>query len=229
MRQPNLSTLGNSVKTIGSWAFYNCDNLALITIPNSVKIIGDCAFSNCDNLDKISVKSGNLLYDSRDDCNAIIVSETNTLIEGCKNTQIPNSVKSIGRAAFYECSGLASITIPNSVISIGSAAFYECSGLASITIPNSVTSISDDAFAGCSGLTSVTIGNNVTNIGSFAFDDCSNLSKIFCKGNQPPSISYNTFNNVRSSIPIYVPNGCSEAYKADNYWSKFTNIIEDKL
>ena len=59
------------------------------------------------------------------------------------------SVTSIGDKAFYECSGLTSVTIPNSVTSIGYAAFYYCSSLTSVTIPNSVTSIGDKAFEKC--------------------------------------------------------------------------------
>ena len=82
------------------------------------------------------------------------------------------SVTSIGVRAFYECSGLTSITIPNSVTSIGESAFYGCSGLTSITIPNSVTSIGQHAFNGCTGLTSVTIPNSVTSIGICAFEYC---------------------------------------------------------
>lgn len=57
-----------------------------------------------------------------------------------------------------------------SVVSIGLQAFYQCSGLTSVTIPNSVTSIGDRAFQDCSGLTSVTIPNSVTSIGVWAFE-----------------------------------------------------------
>ena len=81
----------------------------------------------------------------------------------------------IGSYAFYNCSGLTSVTIPNSVTSIGGSAFYGCSGLTSVTIPNSVTSIGDYAFLNCSGLTSVTIPNSVTSIGRSAFYGCSSL------------------------------------------------------
>ncbi|MBQ6209968.1 MAG: leucine-rich repeat protein, partial [Prevotella sp.] len=73
------------------------------------------------------------MYDSRNNCNAIIETSTNTLISGCKNTSIPNSVTTIGDGAFHGCSGLTSITIPNSVTTIGDGAFHGCSGLTSIT------------------------------------------------------------------------------------------------
>ena len=102
------------------------------------------------------------------------------------------SVTSIGNSAFYDCTGLTSITIPNSVTSIGNSAFYNCSGLTSITIPNSVTSIEDWAFRECSGLTSVTIGNSVTSIGYSVFHGCSGLTSITIP-NSVESIGYQAF------------------------------------
>ena len=96
--------------------------------------IGDRAFSGCSGLNSIVVESGNTVYDSRENCNAIIETSSNTLHTGCKNTIIPNSVTSIGNWAFSGCSGLASLTIPNSVSSIGDGAFYMCNGLTSVIV-----------------------------------------------------------------------------------------------
>ena len=117
------------VTEIGSFAFYGCSGLTGIEIPSSATSIGDYAFSGCSGLTSINVEAGNVLYDSRDNCNAIIEKETNTLIQGCKNTKIPASVTSIGNYAFYDCSGLTGIEIPSSVTSIGDLAFWFCSGL----------------------------------------------------------------------------------------------------
>ena len=139
-------TIPNSVTSIGEYAFSGCSGLTSVTIPNSVTSIGYHAFDGCSGLTSIKVESGNTKYDSRDNCNAIIEITSNTLITGCKNTTIPNSVTSIGFHAFDGCSGLTSITIPNNVTSIGDWAFFHCSGLISITIPNSVTSIGSGAF-----------------------------------------------------------------------------------
>jgi hypothetical protein len=99
-----------------------------------VTSMGTNPFSNCPSLGQIIVSSGNTVYDSRGNCNAIIKSSTNELVSGCKNTVIPNSVTSIGSSAFYWCTGLTSIVIPNSVTSIGSSAFYYCTGLTSMVV-----------------------------------------------------------------------------------------------
>ena len=127
-------TIPNSVTSIGSSAFSGCSSLTSVTIPNSVTSIGDWAFSGCTGLTSLSVEAGNTVYDSRNNCNAIIETSTNTLIVGCQNTTIPNSVTSIGVGAFHVCSSLTSVTIPNSVTSIGDWAFYGCTGLTSVTI-----------------------------------------------------------------------------------------------
>ena len=127
------SVIPNSVTSIGDCAFYGCTGLTELILPNSVRSIGDIAFTYCSGLEKITVESGNSCYDSRDNCNSIIDTEFNTLIVGCKNSVIPNSVTSIGYYAFYGCSGLTELTLPDSVASIGDGAFICCSDLSKIT------------------------------------------------------------------------------------------------
>ena len=122
-------TIGNGVTSIGDHAFTNCTGLTSITIGNSVTSINSTAFQICTGLTSIKVETGNTHYDSRENCNAIIETSSNTLVVGCKNTVIPNSVTSIGEMAFAYCTGLTSIIIPNSVTSIGNYAFYGCSSL----------------------------------------------------------------------------------------------------
>ena len=126
-------------------------------------------------------------------------------------------VTSIGKYAFYYCSGLTSVTIGNSVTSIGNFAFEGCIGLTSVTIPNSVTSIGRQAFDGCSGLTSVTIPNSVTSIGNWAFDGCSGLTEINVDENNSTysSIDGVVFNKSQTELVCY-PDGKQGAYTIPN-------------
>ncbi len=150
--------LPDSLVSIGGWAFSNCESLTAITIPASVTSIEDGVFAYCDSLTGLFVDEDNPVYDSRNDCNAIIETETNTLVAGCENTIIPDSVTSIGSYAFNGNASLTEITVPDSVTSIGECAFYYCTRLTEITFSASVTSIDDGAFCGCSSLTDVYYG-----------------------------------------------------------------------
>ena len=193
----------NSVTFIDGGAFESCNGLTTVTVPNSVTSIGSNPFGDCDSLEQIIVDSGNTVYDSRKNCNAIIETNTNVLISGCKNTVIPNSVTSIGFSAFYGCSDLVSIGIPNSVTYIDYEAFNYCDGLTTLTIPFSVTSISYWAFHGCSGLTSITV-----------------------LADTPPVLDDDVFYDVSIGIPVYVPYNTISAYQTASHWSEFTNYQE---
>ena len=168
----------DSVTSIGEMAFYCCESLKSIIISDSVTSIGEMAFDRCHSLTTIEVAKRNTMYDSRENCNALIHTATNTLILGCQNTTIPNSVKSIGDRAFCECISLKSIVIPNSVTSIGKDAFGCCFSLKSINIPDSVTSIGDSAFKDCESLKYITIPDSVTTIAWGTFDHCKSLKAI---------------------------------------------------
>ncbi|MGM9817240.1 MAG: leucine-rich repeat domain-containing protein, partial [Lepagella sp.] len=217
-------TIPNSVISIGDYAFFNCTGLTSVTIPNSVTSIGDYPFDRCSGLTSIKVESGNSVYDSRENCNAIIMTATNTLISGCKNTIIPNSVTSIGDHAFYGCSDLTSVTIPNSVTSIGFRAFYYCTGLTSVTIPNSITSIRSESFYCCTGLTSVTIPNSVTSIGSDAFSYCTGLTSVTIP-NSVTSIGHLAFTFCTGLTSVTIPNSVTSiGFRAFSFCSGLTRI-----
>ena len=167
----------NSVTTIGDGAFSSCYRLSSITFGNGVSSIGKNPFSACDSLTSIVVASGNTTYDSRDNCNAIIHTASNKLIYGWKNTRIPNSVTSIEREAFWDCSGLISIEIPNSVTVIGELAFCRCMKLKSVIMSDSVTYIGAWAFAS-TNITSIVIPENIDSIGLGALAYCSKLNSV---------------------------------------------------
>ncbi|MBR0415044.1 MAG: leucine-rich repeat protein [Clostridia bacterium] len=145
----------NSVTTIDSNAFNGCTGLTSIVISNGVTNIADDAFSACTGLSVIRVTSGNTVYDSRGNCNALIKTKTNDLLLGCKNTVIPNTVKSIHENAFNLCRGLTKIVIPEGVTEIGNTAFRYCSDLKIISLPKSLTTVGANAFAGCKAITDV--------------------------------------------------------------------------
>ncbi|OFY25324.1 MAG: hypothetical protein A2X02_09965 [Bacteroidetes bacterium GWF2_29_10] len=138
---------------------------------------------------------------------------------------IPNTVTSIGQQAFYYCVGLSSLTIPNSVTVIGDSAFANCFGASSILMSNSVTTIKSYAFFNCFGFTSFTIPSTVTSIEDNAFKYCSGLTDLFCNAINPPALGANVFSEVTKTIPLTVPPGRANAYKAVEQWKDFTNII----
>ena len=249
-------TIPNSVTSIGEYAFQNCNKFSSIIIPKSVTTIGEAAFEYCSDLTSIKVETGNRNYDSRNDCNAIIETASNTLIIGCQNTIVPNgvdsignnafsgcfgltsiaipeSVKNIGNNVFWGCSALTSITIPNSVTKIGNGAFSGCSALTSITLPNGLTSIDNDTFSDCSALTSITIPNSVINIGDGAFEGCSGLTSVTIP-KSVVSISFGVFQNCTSLTDVYcyadnVPKTNSKAFINSSYASATLHVPASAL
>ena len=219
----------SSVTAIGHGAFHGCTGLTSVSIPASVTTIGNYAFTGCEGLASIKVEAGNIAYDSRENCNAIIETASNTLVAGCMNTTVPNSVTAIGDGAFLGRTGLASISIPASVTTIGNRAFYGCTSLTSINIPSSVTTIGYKAFLDCTGLKSISIPASVTAIGDYAFLGCSSLTDIYARHTDPKA--YHCSDYAFSDVPfstctLHVPIGSKEAYANTAPWSKFKNIAE---
>lgn len=216
--------LGNEVESISDYAFLGCSSLASLVIPSSVMSIAGGAFTNCCSLSLLKVDQRNPVFDSRNNCNAIIETASNTLILGCMNTVIPESVTSIEEGAFYGCIGLKSITIPNNVSSIGPYSFYGCSGLTSIVIPNGITTIERYAFSGCTNLTSFTIPGSVNFIDSYAFSGSNNIADFYCYAKSLPSTDRYSLNNIYYAT-LHVPAASLVSYQTIEPWKNFWKIV----
>ena len=217
--------IGNSVTTIGDYAFDDCSGMhGVVNIPSNMTSIGTDAFRYCQ-FSGMTVDPANPVFDSRDNCNAIIVTSTNELLTGCANTVIPNTVTSIGENAFCGLDGLTSIDIPESVTTIGAGAFSFCFNLTGdLTIPNSVTTIGNGAFFECSGFDgTLTIGASVTFIGDYAFRQCSNFTGAVSLATTPPELGnepgWDCVVFMYFGYPILtVPYGCAAAYQNSNWY-----------
>ena len=237
------------VKSIGTYAFCQCQKIVYVTIPSSVTSIGVRAFSGCNSLVDINIPNS-------------VTSIGVSAFWGCESLTsvfIPQSVTAIGDFAF-EIGGLKEVhisniaawcaidfegssgnplyyaghlylndieiedlVIPDGVRSINSYAFYYCPGITSITIPSSVVSIGKEAFRNATGLTSITIPSNVKTIGENAFFGCSNIENIYCESATPAIIFENSF----PAVPIYVPNCAYTAYRNAPVWKDLTIVPVD--
>ena len=124
---------------------------------------------------------------------------------GLTSVTIPNSVTSIGSSAFIRCTGLTSVIIGDGVTTISGYAFKDCTALTSVTIGNSVTTIGDLAFYGCNSLPSITIPNSVTSIGDYAFRDCTGLTSVII-GDGVTTIGNQAFYGCNNLSSITIPN-----------------------
>lgn len=188
--------------SIAESAFSGRRGLTTITIPKDVTNIGDGAFVGCYGLSSIHVTEGNPIYDSRDNCNAIINSSSNTLLTGCAATIIPESVTSIANSAFEGCSPLESIIIPEGLTSIGKNAFAYCSNLTSIVFPKSIEAI-----------------------GAFTFYECHNLTDVYCLAEVVPTTEHSCYDYNLQNTTLHVPSTAIENYKNSYPWSTFGNIV----
>ncbi len=140
-------TFPNTLQKINQTAFEGCTGLTSITIPASVDYIYyQNPFSSCSNLETIVVDTNNPVYDSRNSCNAIIQTSSNTLVSGCKNTVIPEDVTAIGDKAFQSIPLASTVIIPEGVTSVGSSAFGNC-GIIKLTLPSTLKSLGICAFS----------------------------------------------------------------------------------
>ena len=234
--------LPQSLTSIGSWAFNRCYKLVNVTIPSSVTSIDSYAFGstaitsiyipksvtyinasafyNCTKLESIIVDEENSVYDSRNNCNAIIQSVDDTLIRASNNTVIPSTVKVIGAYAFMGATQ-SSISLSENVITINSNAFYSMPNLTSVVMTN-VYTIGSYAFYNSSKLSSVTLNEGVDSIGSYAFAGTSALTSIVI----PNTVTYLGDSAFASSglTSVNIPNGISMIYDYTFANTKLTSV-----
>lgn len=203
-RQLRKLTLPESVEEIGRYALCMLDAISELVIPAAVKTMAELSMTANPSVEKIVVAEGNTVYDSRNNCNALIHTETNRLLAGCKNTVIPDDVLIIAQNAFYRAR-IENLVIPDMVHTLERFAFGECQNLKTTYVGNGIKTWNSNAFNKCTGdfvvnsnipdyssatnawlyspfygceMSSVTFGPDVTSIGECAFPGCVKLSKI---------------------------------------------------
>lgn len=184
----------DSVETIHTGVLSGCERLKLVTIPKNVRNIEGGMFNEF--IDTIIVDVNNSVYDSRDNCNAVIETATSTMIVGCNTSTIPPNIICVGNDVLSQNRGLESIILSDGILRINRHAFFGCWKLKSVVLPDSVLLIEDEAFAYCDNLASVTLGRNILRIGTRAFYN----------------VSYYTNDDINRLPTIYVPKGLKDKY-----------------
>lgn len=233
---------GNNVRYIPAYLCMGMKRIRSLRIPASVEQIGEYAFREVSQLDTIIVEAGNMKYDSRNNCNALILTRGNKLILGCKNTVIPQDINTIEPCAFRDCWGLNSAVIPDCVQAIGREAFYGCKDLVTITLPSGLKRVEDYTFTDCrslknvlwsdslqyigvrgfghcDSLTSMVLPSTISRLDQMAITNCPNLRAMWCLADTVPQIEYNSMD---LGCPIYVPCGSLHDYRVDAYWQQYS-------
>ncbi len=206
-----------SVETIGEHAFSCCSALESISFGKSLKSITAPLMSSCTSLASISVDEGNPVFDSRNDCNAIISTASNTLLCGCKTSVVPESVTKIGEWAFFNCTGLTCMVLHEGVTEIADGSFSSCSGLKSVNIPSKVSRLGASAFEGCSALEMMVLPHGLTYMGNYAFYNCTGMKAILSEMANVPATGKQCFYGVRNCT-LRVPMGCVQTYQNYPVW-----------
>ncbi len=230
-------TFHDDIQSIGSYAFYSCDELGRdsnspIVIPGSVTAIGDGAFSSRNLLDlgyqavvfeyspepiKIAsnafLEIGVLSWDRPIKSMNLTTKYLNALTIGNSVTEIPANL-------FGYSTNLESLTLGNSLTTIGYRAFWGCNALTEVVLPPSVETIGWSAFCRNINLSSIIMGPNVKSIGGFAFDDCP-AKTVSITAQTPPAADNNTFSNYTGSLYVQGQKAVEDYYDTDFCWFQF--------
>lgn len=169
--------LSDDLESIGEAALNSSSRMDSLFIPAKVSHIASNAFEHTNNLKYIAVDKDNKYFDTREDCNALIETATNTLLRGSSDSVIPSTVTAIGDYAFSMVA-FKTLDIPDNITSIGTGAFKHCLLLEEINLPEGLTEIGDEAFDGCSKLLEIKVPEKVSRIGRGAFSSCRLLKEI---------------------------------------------------
>ena len=257
----NLSsvTLSSNLEVIEAFAFRDCDNLQSFEIPKSVKEISGSAFFSCTFLKEFTVDEENVYFTADNGvlytkdmkklikCPAALYSTSYQIPDGveeldedafdeCKSIQqfyLPQSVKTIGNSAFYNCS-MSAISLPQGTSSLGSYAFHGCDQLESFIIPETIEELPMGLMANCKNLSYAFIPAKVKKLRESVFSNCLALSVINCKIVDIDAVEftesydggYNQFENIPDTCTWRVPEGCKERYEAQPWWVQTWSIIE---
>ena len=204
----DITTIDIPKSTTAIYDSFFLTNLTSIYIPASVT--DNClqgSFARSENLTSIVVDPNNPVYDSRDNCNAVIKTSVNTLVSGCNATVIPSTIERIDYRAFFGFLGITSITLPSSVKSISSQAFYECNNLSSIDL-GSVERLNPNCL-GRTALSTLNIPSTVISLGGLVCSDCYNLSSITVNSNNQVYDNRNNCNAVIETATNTLIMGCN--------------------
>ena len=245
-------TFPESLLSIASHAFRYCYYFTDIFIPGGLNSVSENAFTSID-VNSIVVSQDNTTYDSRNNCNAIIQTNTNKLVIGCKNTTILDDIESIGNSAFYSYgvpsnivihsniksignmafmqtrNAISTITFEEGLTSLGASAFMYQNSIQEILLPNSLITIGSNCFVNMKNIKKIRIGNAVKSIFN-AFTGCSALETLICEVEVPIDLTYIANNGqIINAIPnntciLYVPDNSVEAYSQQDYWGRFSQI-----
>ena len=253
-------TLPTSIRTIEVQAFENCESLSSINLPEGLESIEDYAFRGTaiqtlalpasltsvsgaafpSSLQNISVAAGNTTYSSSNNC--ILTDEGKTLVYAAAGATLPEGITTIASYAFYEntgittmtipstvteineyafagCTNMTAITLPDSLDYLGSAAFRYCTSLAEITIPEGIEDLNYELFYDCYSLATVNLPTTLKTIGSDVFQYCTSLHSLTL----PDSVTYvqsETFNSSGLTSPVY--NGYLFAYMPNSFKGAYT-------
>ena len=225
--------LPESLQTLGGNVFMDCPELTSLFIPANVTSIGGSLLARDTKVNSIVVDPRNTKYDSRDNCNAIIDTRYNRLIEGCNYSTVPEGVRHIDSGAFAYCDKISDMELPSSLYTIGYGAFRGCSSLTSIHVPEGVAQINAEVFRDCSILKTVSLPSTLNesgldHIGTYCFFGCDSLRDVICYAVKPPQIgpfSYGCFEtSTLQNGTLYVPAGSIDSYKTANIWRGFSRI-----